>query len=72
MAAAVLAALGTMLTLVPLAAIAQIASDALAGVKSDVWRVLGVSLGAMFVGMALVFAGELLAHIFQLIAQAAS
>ncbi|MBF5006169.1 ABC transporter ATP-binding protein [Diaphorobacter caeni] len=63
MAAAVLAALGTMLTLVPLAAIAQIASDALAGVKSDVWRVLGVSLGAMFVGMALVFAGELLAHV---------
>ncbi|QIL73789.1 ABC transporter ATP-binding protein (plasmid) [Diaphorobacter sp. HDW4B] len=63
MAAAALAALGTMLTLVPLGAIAHIASDALAGTESDVWRVLGISIGAMFTGMVLVFAGELLAHL---------
>lgn len=68
-----LAAIGTMLTLVPLAGIAHIAELALrpSGLTSAAilqprteigWTVI-VSVICMFAGMALVFAGELTAHL---------
>lgn len=73
MAAAVLAALGSMLTLVPLAGIAYIAKLALGGpgldtflpgeLQGDIgWTVL-FSVISMFAGLALISAGELLAHL---------
>lgn len=67
-AAAVLAAVGTMLTLVPLAGIAHIARIVLghagiAPVQSDIWWAVMASVASMFVGMALVSAGELTAHL---------
>ncbi|MGO3842373.1 MAG: ABC transporter ATP-binding protein [Alcaligenes pakistanensis] len=66
--AAVLAALGSMLTLVPLAGIAHIAKLALGDTLSselqgDIgWTVL-FSVISMFAGLALISAGELLAHL---------
>lgn len=66
--AAVLAALGSMLTLVPLAGIAHIAKLALGNTLSgelqgDIgWTVL-LSIISMFAGLALISAGELLAHL---------
>lgn len=67
-AAAVLAAVGTMLTLVPLAGIAHIArialgdADAAPG-QGDIWWTVVASVASMFTGMALVSAGELTAHL---------
>ncbi|MCP1401473.1 ABC transporter ATP-binding protein [Achromobacter insolitus] len=71
MAAAALAAAGTMLTLVPLAGIAHIARIALAGAEPSagahawpgIWWTVIASLASMFVGMALISAGELTAHL---------
>jgi ATP-binding cassette subfamily B protein len=66
--AAVLAALGSMLTLVPLAGVAHIATLALGNTPSgelqgDIgWTVL-FSIVSMFAGLALISAGELLAHL---------
>jgi len=66
--AAVLAALGSMLTLVPLAGIAHIAKltlgNTLSGeLQGDIgWTVL-LSIISMFAGLALISAGELLAHL---------
>lgn len=66
--AAVLAALGSMLTLVPLAGISHIATLALGNTPSgelqgDIgWTVL-FSIVSMFAGLALISAGELLAHL---------
>ncbi len=66
--AAVLAALGSMLTLVPLAGIAHIAKltlgNTLSGeLQGDIgWAVL-LSIISMFAGLALLSAGELLAHL---------
>ncbi|MCX5567149.1 ABC transporter ATP-binding protein [Alcaligenes phenolicus] len=68
MVAAVLAALGSMLTLVPLAGIAYIAKlalgDTLSGeLQGDIgWTAL-FSIISMFAGLALISAGELLAHL---------
>lgn len=71
-AAAVMAAVGTMLTLVPLAGIAHIAkivlgTPAMGGAWSteaqgDIWWTTIVSVVSMLIGMALVSAGELTAH----------
>ena len=71
MAAAALAAAGTMLTLVPLAGIAHIARIALASAEPfagahawpGIWWTVIASLASMFVGMALISAGELTAHL---------
>ncbi|MCK9509601.1 MAG: ABC transporter ATP-binding protein/permease [Pigmentiphaga sp.] len=70
--AAVMAAVGTMLTLAPLAGIAHIAkivldAPALGGAWSteaqgEIWWTAIVSVVSMLVGMALVSAGELTAH----------
>lgn len=66
--AAVLAALGSMLTLVPLAGIAHVATLALGNTPSgelqgDIgWTVL-FSIVSVFAGLALISAGELLAHL---------
>lgn len=56
--AAMLAALGAMLTLAPLAGIAHIVAT-----QADIWTTVGASVLAMFVGMALLSAGELIAHL---------
>ncbi|MGC5698982.1 ABC transporter ATP-binding protein [Pseudomonas sp. NFXW11] len=64
--AALLAAVGAMLTLVPLAAIAQIARLALGagGIAAQpLWQLVALSLASLFVGMLLISAGELLAHL---------
>ncbi len=66
--AATLAAVGTTLTLVPLAGIAHIAQAVLgdastAPPRGDIWRTVIVSVACMFIGMALAFAGELVAHL---------
>lgn len=66
--AAVLAGVGTMLTLVPLAGIAQIAGFVFgdagdAGTSDDIWQIATVSVVCMFAGMVLVSAGELTAHL---------
>jgi len=72
MVAAVLAAIGTMLTLVPLAGIAHIAQFAIGQAETatgwgqmqdQVWRVVGVSLGCLFLGMTLISLGEMVAHL---------
>ncbi len=71
MAAAALAAVGTMLTLVPLAGIAHIARIVLAGAEPSataqawpgIWWTVVASLACMFAGMALISAGELTAHL---------
>lgn len=68
-AASVLAAVGTMLTLVPLAGIAHIAKIILgdlgieAAQKEEIKWVVIISVTSMFVGMALVSVGELTAHL---------
>lgn len=67
--AAVLAALGTMLTLVPLAGIAHIARLAMGDAASwvqlqgPIWQVVGVSLACLFLGMTLISLGEMVAHL---------
>lgn len=68
--AATCAAIGTMLTLVPLAGIAHLARLVLGGhnlaaaqVQDEIWRVVMASVACMLAGMALVCAGELLAHL---------
>ncbi|MCE4060369.1 ABC transporter ATP-binding protein/permease [Pandoraea sputorum] len=75
-AAAVLAALGSMLTLVPLAGIAHIAGIVLdavgqaggsmsstATLRTDIAWTVAISLASVFAGMALISAGELTAHL---------
>jgi ATP-binding cassette subfamily B protein IrtA len=64
-AAALLAGTGSMLTLVPLAGIAQIAHIALnpALAHGDVWPVIIASVVCLFAGMALISLGELAAHL---------
>jgi len=65
-AAASLSALGAVLTLVPLAAMAHIAALALgaAGAPPDtLWPMLGLSLVCLLAGMAAISAGELVAHL---------
>ena len=70
--AAVLAAIGTMLTLVPLAGIAHIAQLAMGQVEvatawgqmqDQVWRVVIISLACLFLGMTLISMGEMVAHL---------
>lgn len=67
--AAILAALGTMLTLVPLAGIVHIASIGLGSsgfmeeMSAEIWWTVIVSLASSFVGMALISSGELIAHL---------
>jgi ATP-binding cassette subfamily B protein len=63
--ASVLAALGTMLTLVPLAGIAHVARLALSGTtdaNSAIWYTITLSIVCLFAGMALVSIAELIAH----------
>lgn len=67
-AAAALAAVGIMLTLAPLAAIAPIARLVLEGPASTgpgpgIWWTVAAAVACMFVGMALVSAAELTAHL---------
>ncbi|MGK5064672.1 ABC transporter ATP-binding protein [Janthinobacterium sp. LB3P112] len=64
-AAAVLAGTGSMLTLVPLAGIAQLAKIALAPAPAhgDVWQIIIASVACLFLGMALISLGELAAHL---------
>ncbi|NBF12688.1 ABC transporter ATP-binding protein [Pseudomonas sp. Fl4BN1] len=73
MAAALLAAIGSMLTLVPLAGIAHIAglvladgtslSTALAQVQRELWWTVGLSVLSLFLGMLLMSAAETVAHL---------
>jgi len=65
-AAALLSALGAMLTLVPLAGMAHIAGLALAGttqLRGAIWPLVGISVGCLLAGMAAISAAELLAHL---------
>lgn len=65
-AAALLAAAGAMLTLVPLAGIAHVARSALVEggvVPADLGWALGIGVACLFAGMLLISAGELLAHL---------
>lgn len=65
-AAALLSALGAVLTLVPLAGIAHVARLALegaAGVQQAPWPIVAVSVACLLTGMALISAGELVAHL---------
>ena len=64
-AAAVLAGTGSMLTLVPLAGIAHVASIALdpALAQGDLWPTIIASVACLFLGMALMSLGELAAHL---------
>ena len=64
-AAALLAGTGSMLTLVPLAGIAQIAHIALdpALAHGEVWPVILASVACLFAGMTLISLGELAAHL---------
>ncbi|MBB3118783.1 ABC transporter ATP-binding protein [Pseudoduganella violacea] len=65
-AAALLAALGSMLALAPLAGIAHIATSLLAdsgkAAQPSIWPTVIASVASMLLGMALLSAGELLAH----------
>ncbi|MDN2678780.1 ABC transporter ATP-binding protein [Janthinobacterium sp. SUN033] len=63
--AAVLAGTGSMLTLVPLAGIAQIAQIAMAPALAPgaVWPIILASVACLFLGMALMSLGELAAHL---------
>lgn len=64
--AALLSFAGAVLALAPLAGIAHIARLALADggmVAADAWRVIALCLVCLFAGMALVSAGELVAHL---------
>lgn len=62
--AAALAAIGTMLTLVPLGGMAEIARQVLgsSGPGEKLWPIVAVSIVCVLTGTALVFAGEWLAH----------
>ncbi|MGK5058073.1 ABC transporter ATP-binding protein [Janthinobacterium sp. LB2P49] len=64
-AAALLAGTGSMLTLVPLAGIAQLAKMALdpALAHGAVWQLIIASVACLFAGMALISLGELAAHL---------
>ncbi|OOV87962.1 ABC transporter ATP-binding protein [Oceanospirillum linum] len=68
-AAALLSAVGAMLTLVPLAGFAHIATkitlDTAMGISltGEIWRVVAISLGSLFAGVIMVSAGELVAHL---------
>ena len=64
-AAAMLAASGSMLTLVPLAGIAHVAQIALdpALAQGELWPTLIASVACLFAGMALMSLGELAAHL---------
>ncbi|PLY43134.1 ABC transporter ATP-binding protein [Janthinobacterium sp. ROICE36] len=66
-AAALLAGTGSMLTLVPLAGIAQLAKMALvpasALTQGIVWQLIIASVACLFAGMALISLGELAAHL---------
>lgn len=57
------AAVGAMLALVPLAVMAHIATQALSGDVGDLWGPVVLGVGCMAIGMALVIAGELVAHL---------
>ncbi|MDN2703777.1 ABC transporter ATP-binding protein [Janthinobacterium sp. SUN100] len=63
--AAVLAGTGSMLTLVPLAGIAQIAQIAMAPALAPdaVWPIIVASVACLFLGMVLMSLGELAAHL---------
>ncbi|MCW2293054.1 ATP-binding cassette subfamily B protein [Pseudomonas sp. BIGb0408] len=70
--AAILAAIGTMLAMVPLAGIAHIAQLAIgqaetvsswSQLQEPIWRVVGVSLACLFLGMGLISVGEVVAHL---------
>ncbi|MFW1643451.1 ABC transporter ATP-binding protein [Acinetobacter guillouiae] len=72
--ASVLAGLGTMLTLVPLAGIAHIASiafgmqsssisTAFAISQDEIWQTVIISIVSLFVGLTIVTIGELIAHL---------
>ncbi|WP_445115694.1 ABC transporter ATP-binding protein [Acinetobacter sp. WZC-1] len=72
--ASVLAGLGTMLTLVPLAGIAHIAGIALGNqdisaltaisqAQQDVWQTVIFSIVSLFIGLAMLTAGEVIAHL---------
>ncbi|MDN2711051.1 ABC transporter ATP-binding protein [Janthinobacterium sp. SUN118] len=65
--AAVLAGVGSMLTLVPLAGIAHLARMALvpadAPSAADIWPTILASVACLFAGMALLALGELAAHL---------
>lgn len=70
MVAGLLAALGTMLTLAPLAGIAHLSqmllghADAMPSVSAQhIWPTVVISLLCLFAGMALISAGELTAHL---------
>ncbi|MDM5150811.1 ABC transporter ATP-binding protein [Aeromonas salmonicida] len=68
LAAALLAAVGSMLTLVPLAGITRIAQLVLdqesAGWElGELWLIVGASLASLFLGMTLISAGDLVAHL---------
>ncbi|WP_114153328.1 MULTISPECIES: ABC transporter ATP-binding protein [Chromobacterium] len=67
-AAGLLAGLGAMLSLAPLAGVAHIAQLALGqGAAAlggdDLWRVVGLSLLCLFAGMTLILAGDVVAHL---------
>jgi ATP-binding cassette subfamily B protein IrtA len=64
-AAAMLAASGSMLTLVPLAGIAHVAQIALdpALAQGELWPTIIASVACLFAGMALMSLGELAAHL---------
>ncbi|MDO8068183.1 ABC transporter ATP-binding protein [Janthinobacterium sp. SUN206] len=64
-AAALLAGTGSMLTLVPLAGIAQLAQIAMAPALAPdaVWPIIIASVACLFLGMALMSLGELAAHL---------
>lgn len=66
--ATLLSALGSMLMLVPLAGMAQLAGVILGAedgvsVRAEVWRTMAPCLASLLAGMVLVSAGELLAHL---------
>lgn len=62
--AAAFAAMGTMMTLVPLAGMAEIARQTLghADVGFSLWQIVTASIACLLMGTALIFAGEWLAH----------
>ncbi|PMU05246.1 ABC transporter ATP-binding protein [Aeromonas salmonicida] len=68
LAAALLAAVGSMLTLVPLAGITRIAQlvldqEGTGWELEELWLIVGASLASLFLGMTLISAGDLVAHL---------
>ncbi|MFM2089467.1 MAG: hypothetical protein RLZZ237_4336 [Pseudomonadota bacterium] len=64
--ACLLSAVGSMLTLVPLAGIAEIARAALGSTSAAqhaLWPIVGISVASLLAGMLLVSAGEMAAHL---------